>query len=149
MRVGIEAVRTATERVALLRITDDEEASIAAEELQSRLDKAFDVEVVTKQFFSEVANWYFWALKHTRFPKDAPKEKDGHDHVSVIRLITRLIFCWFVKEKGLIPPDLFDERKLTDLLVDFAPGKVSRKDSVFYKAILHTGSFETRTGNAG
>jgi len=100
MRVGIEAVRTATERIAMLRIADNEESSIAAEELQSRHDKAFDVEAVTKQFFSEIANWYFWALKHSRFPKDAPKEKDGHDHVSVIRLITRLIFCWFIKEKG-------------------------------------------------
>jgi hypothetical protein len=143
MRVGIEAVRTATERIAMLRITDDEEASVAAEELQSRHDKAFDVEAVTKQFFSEVANWYFWALKHTRFPKDAPKEKDGHDHVSVIRLITRLVFCWFVKEKGLIPPDLFNERKLADLLVGFAPGKVSKKDSVFYKAILQNLFFAT------
>jgi len=77
-----------------------EEKSIAAEELQGRLDKAFDVEAVTKAFFVDVANWYFWALKHVSFPKDAPKEKDGHDHVSVIRLITRLIFCWFREGKG-------------------------------------------------
>jgi len=54
---------------------------------------AFDVEAVTKLFFREIANWYFWALKHVRFPKDAPKEADKRDHISVIRLITRLIFC--------------------------------------------------------
>ena len=143
MRVGVEGVRTATERMATLEISEAEEASVEAEELQSRHDKAFDVETVTKAFFAEVANWYFWALKHVRFPKDAPKEKDGHDHVSVIRLITRLVFCWFVKEKGLIPPDLFDERKLADLLVGFAPGKVSNKDSVFYKAILQNLFFAT------
>jgi hypothetical protein len=88
--------------MATLEITEAEEASIPAEEIQSRLDRAFDVEAVTKAFFAEVANWYFWSLKYVRFPKDAPKEKDGHDHVSVIRLITRLVFCWFVKEKGLI-----------------------------------------------
>ena len=119
MRVGVEAVRTATERLATLEIAEAEEASIAAEELQSRYDKAFDVEAVTKAFFADLANWYFWTLKHARFPKGAPKEKDGHDHVSVIRLITRLVFCWFVKEKDLIPADLFNERKLADLLAGF------------------------------
>ncbi|MBE3143880.1 MAG: hypothetical protein IMZ61_08150, partial [Planctomycetes bacterium] len=72
MRVGVGAVRTTTERMATLEITEAEETSITAEELQIRHDKAFDVEAVTKQFFSEVANWYFWALKHARFPKDAP-----------------------------------------------------------------------------
>jgi len=97
---------------------------------------AFDIEKVTKQFFREVANWYFWALKHIRFPKDAPKEADGHDHVSVIRLITRLIFCWFVKEKGLIPGALFDEGELAQTLDGFAPDKTSAKESVFYRAIL-------------
>jgi hypothetical protein len=104
---------------------------------------AFDVEKVTKQFFREIANWYFWALKHIRFPKDAPKEADGHDHVSVIRLITRLIFCWFVKEKGLIPGALFDEGHLAQTLDGFAPDKTSAKDSVFYKAILQNLFFAT------
>jgi len=105
--------------------------------------EAFDVEKVTKQFFREIANWYFWALKHIRFPKDAPKEADGHDHVSVIRLITRLIFCWFVKEKGLIPGALFDEGELAQTLDGFAPDKTSAKDSVFYKAILQNLFFAT------
>jgi len=143
MRIGVDAVRTATERMAALEIAEEEEASVAPEELQGRLDKAFDVEAVTKAFFADVANWYFWALKHVSFPKDAPKEKDGHDHVSVIRLITRLIFCWFVKEKGLIRAELFDEKKLADLLVGFAPRKASKKDSVFYKAILQNLFFAT------
>jgi len=104
---------------------------------------AFDVEKVTKQFFREIANWYFWALKHIRFPKDAPKEADGHDHVSVIRLITRLIFCWFVKEKGLIPGALFDEGDLAQTLDGFAPDKTSAKESVFYRAILQNLFFAT------
>jgi adenine-specific DNA-methyltransferase len=143
MRVGMEAVRTATERLATVEISEAEESSITAEELQARHEKAFDVETVTKAFFLDIANWYFWALKNVRFPKDAPKEKDGRDHVSVIRLITRLIFCWFMKQKRLIPDDLFNERKLADLLVGFAPGKVSNKHSVFYKAILQNLFFAT------
>ncbi|MCK7580566.1 MAG: Eco57I restriction-modification methylase domain-containing protein [Chromatiales bacterium] len=34
----------------------------------------------------------------------------------MIRLLTRLIFVWFIKEKGLIPPDLFDRARLRELL---------------------------------
>ena len=51
IRVGVEAVRTATEQMATLEITESEESSITADELQCRHDKAFDVESVTKAFF--------------------------------------------------------------------------------------------------
>src|SRR3989442_4466579 len=138
-------LRTATERVQLLDLAEinPELFDITPLAIQQRWDAAFDVETVTKDFFREIANWYFWALKHASFPKDAPKEADGHDHISVIRLITRLIFCWFVKEKGLIPDTLFDERKLAQTLTGFAPAKTSDKVSVFYKAILQNLFFAT------
>jgi adenine-specific DNA-methyltransferase len=98
-------LRTATERVQLLDLAEinPELFGITPLAIQQRCDAAFDVETVTKDFFREIANWYFWALKNVQFPKDAPKEADGQDHISVIRLITRLIFCWFVKRKGTHP----------------------------------------------
>ena len=138
-------LRTATERVQLLDLAEihPELLGITPLAIQQRCDAAFDVEAVTKDFFSEVANWYFWALKNASFPKNAPKEADGHDHISIIRLITRLIFCWFVKEKGLIPDTLFDQQKLAQILTGFDPAKVSAKQSVFYKAILQNLFFAT------
>lgn len=138
-------LRTATERVQLLDQAgiNPELFGIMPLTIQQRCDVAFDVEAVTKDFFREVANWYFWALKNVQFPKDAPKEADGHDHISVIRLITRLIFCWFVKEKGLIPDTLFDERRLAQTLIGFEPAKTSDKESVFYRAILQNLFFAT------
>jgi hypothetical protein len=143
MRVGPgQSVRTAVERLSQVDIESVGEETTAAE-LQDLHDKAFDVEAVTKQFFNDVANWYFWALKHVEFPKNAPKEDDGHDHVSLIRLITRLIFCWFLREKGLLPDTLFDRRQLNDILEGFAPDKARNKDSVYYRAILQNLFFAT------
>ena len=138
-------LRTAAERLQMLDLVSigKELFSIPALEIQKRHDDAFDVEKVTKDFYKELANWYFWALRHVRFPKDAPKEADGHEHIGVIRMITRLIFCWFVKEKGLIPEVLFDQRRLDELLNGFAPDKNSGKESVFYKAILQNMFFAT------
>ena len=110
--------------------------------LHAAWQKSLDSSELNKRFFLEVANWYFWALHHTEFPKDAPKQ-DGKDHISVIRLITRLMFVWFIKEKGLVPDVLFDERKLPQILNGFAPAKTADKESVFYRAILQNLFFAT------
>ncbi len=120
--------------------------------LHAAWQKSLDSSELNKRFFLEVANWYFWALNHIQFPKDAPKQ-DGEDHISVIRLITRLMFVWFVKEKGLVPDLLFDERKLPQILNGFSPdggsprpsdGRGARGEgSVFYRAILQNLFFAT------
>lgn len=121
MRVGRgQPVRTTVERLLGVDVEKIGEDATAAQ-LQDAHDRAFDVEAVTKQFYNDIANGYFWALKHSEFPTDAPKEADGHDHVSLIRLITRLIFCWFLREKGLLSDQLFDRRKLRDILFGFHP----------------------------
>ena len=134
--------RTTVERLAELAFSPNElkagEPPIT--HVTDKLNAAFSVEAVTKQFYHEVANWYFWALEHVRFPKDAPKT-DGKDHVSLIRLITRLIFCWFLREKGLLPARLFDPKSLPALLKGFAPDEGT--PSVFYKAILQNLFFAT------
>jgi len=140
-----DGLRTAAERIAMLDLESlgPDLFGLSPLAIQVRHDEAFDVEKVTKDFYKELANWYFWALRHIRFPKDAPKEADGHDHIAVIRMITRLIFCWFVKEKCLIPAELFDQRRLDQLLDGFTPEKDICKESVFYKAILQNLFFAT------
>ncbi|MCD5397127.1 MAG: Eco57I restriction-modification methylase domain-containing protein, partial [Candidatus Pacebacteria bacterium] len=101
------------------------------------LQERFSIEVVTKEFFSELSNWYFWALKNIECPKDAEKEKNGKN-IWTIRLITRLIFIWFMKQKGLVPDYLFDENELSKFLNDLSP-----KENTYYKAILQNLFFAT------
>ena len=101
-------------------------------ELQKSWEQVLDTSALNKKFFKEVASWYFWAVDTVKFPTDAETQ------MSVIRLITRLIFVWFIKEKGLVPPELFDERKLQELLYFNDPQKSS-----YYKAILQNLFFAT------
>lgn len=75
-----------------------------------------DTNELNKKFYRELADWYFWALDHVEFPDDVEKDTATRNATSVIRLLTRLVFCWFLKEKGLIPGELFRERKLTTVL---------------------------------
>ncbi|MGH8591228.1 MAG: Eco57I restriction-modification methylase domain-containing protein [Gammaproteobacteria bacterium] len=137
--------RTTIDRLSELAFRLDELGATGQPPITAVTDKlnaAFSVEEVTKQFYQDIAKWYFWALDYARFPKDAPKQ-DGKDHVSLIRLITRVIFGWFLKGKGLVPGVLFDPRSLALILDGFGPDKASDKSSVFYKAILQNLFFAT------
>jgi len=138
--------RTTIERLAKMAFSPDElgptgQPSITA--VTDKLNRAFDVEAVTKQFYQELANWFFWASDHVIFPmpKDTPNP-DAYKAQSLIRLITRLIFCWFVKQKGLIPADLFDPHRLATLLKNAAHLATSNQ-SIYYKAILQNLFFAT------
>src|SRR5205814_536151 len=56
-----DRLRTASERIAMLdlAVIDPELFGITPLAIQQRCDVAFDVEAVTKDFFREIANWYF------------------------------------------------------------------------------------------
>ena len=110
--------------------------------LHAAWQKTLSISELNKRFYQQLQQWYFWALGHIRFPKDAAKE-DGRDALSTIRLLTRLIFVWFLKEKGLVPEMLFEERRLAALLSGFAPDDHRDKSSVFYRAILQNLFFAT------
>jgi len=102
-----------------------------------KIKDAFSVEKVTKDFYKDIANWYFWAVQNSKFPKDAEAEENGRNIV-IIRLITRLIFIWFMRERKLVPKDLFDKEKIKDYLKD-----LGQEESTYYKAILQNLFFAT------
>ena len=114
-------------------------------ELHQAWQKTLDTSELNRRFFKEIADWYFWAVDSVTFPPD--KEGQGgsigddetvHNATCIIRLITRLIFVWFLKEKGLVPNALFDEDNLVDLLTN-----LDAAESTYYKAILQNLFFAT------
>ncbi len=115
------------------------------------IDNVLSVSVLTKQFYREIQNWYFWALKKdngVRFPNDLADDSDDEKYnaENMIRLITRLMFTWFMKEKGLVNPDLFDTTFLTKALKHFAVGHddpIAPQSCTYYRAILQNLFFAT------
>ncbi|NUO20419.1 Eco57I restriction-modification methylase domain-containing protein [bacterium] len=113
-------------------------------ELHNAWQQTLDTKELNKRFFQEIANWYFWTTQHVEFPKDVEKDRDIRNATSVIRLITRIMFVWFLKEKNLVPEKLFEERHVRTLL------KFSdRKGSSYYKAILQNLFFATLNTEMG
>lgn len=109
-----------------------------------------DVKALNERFYKELADWYYWALRAETgvcFPKGQPLD-DSHDpattgrpSVAMIRLLTRLIFVWFLKEKRLVPGELFDEKALANLLC--IPPHQQQREGNYYKAVLQNLFFAT------
>ena len=90
-----------------------------------------NTEALNRKFYGELYAWYQWAVAECRFPDDA-------NQVQVIRLITRLLFIWFLKEKELVPATLFENAAAATHLKDF-----SLETSAYYQAILQNLFFAT------
>lgn len=112
-------------------------------DLHKAWEKTLDIKELNKRFFKELFNWYHWAVRSVRFPNKVADDKDDtqFNQEAVIRLLTRLIFVWFIKEKGLVPEELFDPRIMKDVLKHFNPD--SKDNAEYYRAILQNLFFAT------
>jgi adenine-specific DNA-methyltransferase len=107
-------------------------------ELHQAWQETLNISELNKRFYSELANWYFWAVSTVCFPAGGGVDEKERNAINVIRLITRLIFVWFIREKGLVPEELFDRGKLEAILNFSKP-----EDTVYYKAVLQNLFFAT------
>ena len=113
---------------------------VSLEDLRNR----FSVEVLTKAFYQELSDWYAWAIMVVRFPNDLTTLEDNQKYNSeaMIRLITRLIFVWFLKQRHLVPDEFFDEQFIANELIQgFTPHAETTLfgksyDSKYYKGVL-------------
>ena len=115
--------------------------------LHAAWEQILNVELLNQRFYRDLSNWYFWALKQVEFPSDLEKEDEKRKATGLIRLLTRLIFCWFLKEKDLVPAALFNQSDLSKLLKDFDPE--SEDSSTYYQAILQNLFFATLNQRMG
>lgn len=110
--------------------------------LESCLD-ALDTRELNKEFYKGLYEWFDRALKIAKFPTNQAKMIPDEEHV--IRLITRLLFVWFIKEKNLVAEDLFIESQVAQLLKDYHR---DRGDS-YYRAVLQNLFFATLNTEIG
>ncbi|SJM17840.1 Eco57I restriction-modification methylase domain-containing protein [Porphyromonas gingivalis] len=110
------------------------------------IEDAFSVEALTKQFYKDLFEWYQWAISpeaDISFPNDTSTSEDDREDLEtkIIRLITRIMFVWFIKQKELVPQHLFDIAFLKTILKDFDPN--STTEGNYYNAILQNLFFGT------
>ena len=96
-----------------------------------------DTEELNKQFYQKLFNWFEWAIAEAKFPTDEKRTLEPEEHV--IRLITRLLFVWFIKEKGLVADALFTEAEVSPLLKAYD----RESGDSYYRAVLQNLFFAT------
>ena len=89
-----------------------------------------DTEELNRRFYGELFEWFKKAVDKAKFPTAAPKEQQ------VIRLITRILFVWFIKEKELVRKEWFMSAEIKNLLCNFG-------GSDYYRAVLQNLFFAT------
>ena len=104
---------------------------------------ALDTEELNRRFYRELFAWFQHAVDTARFPADQQRTLPAEEHV--IRLITRLLFVWFIQEKGLVSGQLFVENRVAALLQDYDR---EHGDS-YYRAILQNLFFATLNTEIG
>ena len=129
-------------RTAINQFTKLKESKLTLSDITT----AFSVEALTKQFYKDLFEWFQWAIEpssNVSFPNDTTFEDDDRDDIEkkMIRLITRIMFVWFIKQKDLVPHRIFDAEFLSSILKDFNP--VSATNGNYYNAILQNLFFAT------
>lgn len=105
--------------------------------LHDAWEKILNTEALNKQFYQKLFAWYEWAVKEAKFPTDEYRVIEPEEHV--IRLITRMLFIWFIKEKKLVADELFNKSQIQDLLNE---DNFDNDDS-YYRAVLQNLFFAT------
>ena len=103
--------------------------------LAAWLDK-LDTEELNRRFYGDLFDWFEWAVEDAKFPSTVPAEQQ------VIRLITRILFVWFIKEKGLVREEWFVRAEMEELLNNFG-------GSDYYRAVLQNLFFATLNTEMG
>jgi hypothetical protein len=98
---------------------------------QERVDRALDVEAVTKRFYLGLADHHERLLQAVREASQANpavlngiKQADGPERVA-LRILTQMLFCWFLQRMGLLAGDR-----------DFLRNRFIRKRGPYYEAEL-------------
>lgn len=108
------------------------------DQLHKAWEQTLDLKELNKKFYKELSNWFFWAVSTVNFPDPDEPDAENRNTIGLIRLLTRIIFVWFMKEKGLVPEELFDLDKVQKI-INFSDGS----GSSYYKAILQNLFFAT------
>jgi hypothetical protein len=135
--IDIENPHAAHERI-LLELGNHKAKSF--DELYKYWQEKLNTKALNNEFYKELFKWYLWAKEHVLFPNDNQEDIDTYKSESLIRFISRLLFVWFMKEKGLITDKLFEVSELKKILKNFDTN--SDKNS-YYKAILQNLFFAT------
>jgi len=111
------------------------------DDLHEAWAERLNIELLNRRFYQRIQEWFFWAAQSVRFPHGGIANADLRNRIALIRMLTRIVFCWFARQKGLIPTELFTPETARRVLKRFDPADAT--EGGFYLAILQNLFFPT------
>jgi type I restriction-modification system DNA methylase subunit len=114
-------------------------------DLDTAWQKILSTQELNRRFYSDLVDWFKWAVSEIRlaqmpdFVEDTEEEREKATHEFVMRLICRVIFAWFLKEKQLLSDkllDIFDTADRCRLPVRDAGEDGVLESNSYYRGIL-------------
>ena len=96
-----------------------------------------NTEELNKRFYRGLFKWFNRVIDEAKFPAGEAKQQAPEEHV--IRLISRMLFVWFIRENGLVPDELFSEQSVRDIITDYD----TKTGDSYYRVILQNLFFAT------
>lgn len=95
----------------------------------------FSLQALNNQFYADLQDWFYYASQNIKLPykPDYINEKENIKNF-LVRLLARTMFCWFVKEKGLIKNELLE-------LTDWQGNKFKLTNDIEEKNFLKSNSY--------
>ncbi len=95
----------------------------------------FSLQALNNQFYADLQDWFYYATQNIKLPykPNYINEKENIKNF-LVRLLARTMFCWFVKEKGLIKNELLE-------LTDWQGNKFKLTSDIEEKNFLKSNSY--------
>lgn len=102
--------------------------------------KQFSLQSLNDQFYKDLQDWFYYSLSHIKLPEKPDYIDDLENKKNfLVRLLSRIIFCWFLKEKGLIKKELLEIKdwkgNILPLTKDYKNSEFLNSNS-YYRGIL-------------
>ena len=71
------------------------------DELYRKWINKFNIQALNNQFYKELQKWFYWAIDEITLPdyENTNLSKKRCNQNFIVRLLSRMMFCWFLKEK--------------------------------------------------
>jgi adenine-specific DNA-methyltransferase len=127
-------------KFALPQLIEKHKTINTLDDLYKAFRKTLDISELNREFYRQISSWYYYATSVIKLPIRPEYYRDDKDNIKnfTVRLICRMIFCWFLKEKGLIDPkllELYDYADNPNILVRKTK-KDFEKENSYYRGMI-------------
>ncbi|MEA3224910.1 MAG: hypothetical protein U9Q07_03095 [Planctomycetota bacterium] len=133
------------ERFSLQSLSTEAGAIRTFADLDNAWQKILSIQELNRRFYADLVDWFTWAVSEIHLAHlpdhvaDSREAREKATHEFAVRLICRLLFTWFLKEKQLLQGELlelFDAVDCRHLPVRDADDPEVLEKNSYYRGIL-------------